>query len=222
MTWPSIEKVTEPGFRGDPQLAAAWIEVEVEARNPETVVLRLPQPSSPFLARTATLGILPEHLLRDMSAEELERATFNSRPVGSGPYRLDTMDSREARLVAHNAYHLGAPLVEVIRIRFFSDYPSALRAASAGQLDGLMVRTRSPTPNWPKYSNEGKGDWPASARRLHRPYLNNDQALFSDSNTGALFPRPGPRRNCGHRTPWPGHQLELTGTARLVGLQPGV
>jgi peptide/nickel transport system substrate-binding protein len=178
----TIEKVTEPGYRGDPLLTAAWLEVGVETPDDETVVLRLEQPSSPFLARTATLGILPEHLLRDISPDEMENATFNSRPVGSGPYKLESMDSREARLSAHGGYHLGAPLIQTIRFRFFTDYPSALRAAAAGQLDGLMVRD---TLSEAQMAEIAKLDDRTVAQPQRSAfivlYLNNDQALFGDA-----------------------------------------
>ncbi|MEX0782701.1 MAG: ABC transporter substrate-binding protein [Dehalococcoidia bacterium] len=177
----TIEKVTEPGFRGDSQLAAAWLEVEVETPDDETVVLRLPQASAPFLARAATLGILPSHLLEGVSAEEMEQASFNSRPVGSGPYRLESMDSREAHLVAHGDYHLGAPLIGTIRIRFYTDYPSAIRAAAAGQLDGLMVRdglSEAQLAEVTKLKDRTVGQPQRSAFIVL--YLNNDQALFSD------------------------------------------
>ncbi|MEX1103470.1 MAG: ABC transporter substrate-binding protein [Dehalococcoidia bacterium] len=177
----TIEKVTEPGFRGDSQLAAAWLEVEVETPDDETVVLRLPQASAPFLARAATLGILPSHLLEGVSAEEMEQASFNSRPVGSGPYRLESMDSREAHLVAHGDYHLGAPLIGTIRIRFYTDYPSAIRAAAAGQLDGLMVRdglSEAQLAEVTKLKDRTVAQPQRSAFIVL--YLNNDQALFSD------------------------------------------
>ena len=177
----TIEKVTEPGFRGDPQLAAAWLEVEVETPEPETVVLRLPQPSAPFLARSATLGILPEHLLRDVSASEMETSAFNARPVGSGPYRLQSMDSREAVLAAHADYHLGAPHIGTIRLRFYTDYPSALRAAEAGQVDGLMVRETLTDAQLAELEDLESGAVTSPQRSAMLVlYLNNDQVLFSD------------------------------------------
>lgn len=177
----TIEKVTEPGFRGDPQLSSAWLEVEVGTPDEETVVLRLAEASAPFLARAATLGILPAHLLENVAASELESAAFNSRPVGSGPYRLESLDSREARLVAHGDYHLGAPLIQTLHIRFYTDYPSALRAAQAGQLDGLMVRDSLSEAQMAEVEK-------LESRTISQPqrssfvvlYLNNDQALFSD------------------------------------------
>ena len=175
----TIEKVTEPGFKGDPLLAQAWLEVGVDTPDERTVVLRLASASAPFLARTATLGILPEHLLGGLSADEVEQASFNTRPVGSGPYRLETMDSHEAKLVANVAYHLGAPRISTLRLRFFSDYPSALRAAAAGQLDGLMVRDSLSAA---QISEIQKLKGKQVERPLHSAYivlyLNNDQAAF--------------------------------------------
>ena len=175
----TIEKVTEPGFRGDPLLAQAWLEVGVETPDERTVILHLNTASAPFLARTATLGILPEHVLSGLSAEQLEQASFNNRPVGSGPYRLDSLDSREARLSAHNGYHLGTPRIEKIRLAFFTDYPSALRAADAGQIDGLMVRDSLSEAQLTEVEK-------LKGKRVERPlhsayvvlYLNNDQAAF--------------------------------------------
>ena len=175
----TIEKVTEPGFRGDPQLTQAWLEASVETPDERTVVLRLTAASAPFLARTATLGILPEHLLRDLSAEDLERAPFNTRPIGSGPYRLQSMDSREAVLAANGDYHLGAPRISTIKLRFFTDYPSALRAAAAGQVDGLMVRDSLSEAQIAEVTRfKGKSiDRPIRSAFIVL-YLNNDQAAY--------------------------------------------
>lgn len=175
----TIEKVTEPGFKGDPVLAQAWLEVQVDTPDEHTVVLQLSSASAPFLARTATLGILPEHLLGGLSASELEQASFNTRPVGSGPYRLESLDSREAKLTANAQYYLGAPRISTLRLRFFSDYPSALRAADAGQVAGLMVRDSLSEAQVVEIEKlKGR----KVARPLHSAYivlyLNNDQAAF--------------------------------------------
>lgn len=175
----TIGLLTDPGFKGDPLLAAAWLEVGVETPEPQTVVLKLQQPSAPFLARNATLGILPEHLLAGTSADALWTATFNTRPVGTGPYRLESLDSREAVLVANKDYHLGRPLIETIRLRFFTDYPSALRAATGGQIDGLMVRDTLTEAELTEIDKlKGKKTEELQRSALVILYLNNDQAAF--------------------------------------------
>lgn len=136
----TIRRLTSPNFRGDQSLAEGWLGVEVTAPDPDTVVIKLKQASAPFLARNATLGILPEHLLNGLSDTELFDAPFNALPVGSGPFRVVSLDSREAKLVANDAYHLGAPALSEIRLRFYPDYSSALRALQSGDVEGFMPR----------------------------------------------------------------------------------
>lgn len=136
----TIRKLTEPDFKGDPALAEGWLGVEVETPNPSTAILRLKQASAPFLARNATIGILPEHLLGALSAGALYDAPFNTQPVGSGPFKVVSLDSREARLAANASYHLGAPGLSEIHLRFYPDYSSAVRALAGGEVNGLMVR----------------------------------------------------------------------------------
>jgi peptide/nickel transport system substrate-binding protein len=98
----------DPDF-DDAAMAEGWLGVTVETPDDSTVVIRLRQPSAPFLARSATVGLLPEHLLRGKRAQELESDAFNARPVGSGPYRLESLDASSATLVANGSYHLGRP-----------------------------------------------------------------------------------------------------------------
>ncbi|MEO6397502.1 MAG: peptide ABC transporter substrate-binding protein, partial [Tepidiformaceae bacterium] len=136
----TIRRLTSPNFRGDQSLAEGWLGVEVDAPAPDTVVIRLKQASAPFLARNATLGILPEHLLGTLSDSEIFDAPFNAQPVGSGPFKIVSLDSREARLVANQGYHLGSPELTEIRLRFFPDYSSALRALQSGDVNGFMPR----------------------------------------------------------------------------------
>jgi peptide/nickel transport system substrate-binding protein len=175
----TIAQLEDPSFKGDPALAEAWNGVEVETPDAATVILKLKQASGPFLARNATLGILPEHLLGGLSAQALFEAPFNAKPVGSGPYKLDSLDSREAVLNANERYHLGRPQIGTLRVRFFTDYASATRALSAGELNGLMVRDTVTEAQLTELTR-AKG---MKVEQLQRPayvvlYLNNDQTAF--------------------------------------------
>lgn len=178
----TIGRITDPDFKGDAALAESWSGVEVATPDANTVVLTLKQPSAPFLARNGRLGILPEHILGGLNATQLFESPFNAAPVGAGPYRIDRLDTREARLLANPTYHLGKPGIEQIVIRFYSDYPTALRALRAGDLNGLMLR-ETPTATQLAELNDLRG---VRVQRLQRTaalilYLNNDQAqLFQD------------------------------------------
>ena len=153
--------------------------VEVETPDAQTVVFRLKQPSAPFLLRNATIGILPQHLLNSLSASALFDAPFNSAPIGSGPYRLESVDSRGAKLVASEQYHLGRPRIAVIQFRFYSDYPSALRGLVTGEVQGLFAREAISQAQLTELSRvKGmKVEQPQRAGYIVL-YLNNDQAAF--------------------------------------------
>ncbi|MFN0096900.1 MAG: peptide ABC transporter substrate-binding protein [Dehalococcoidia bacterium] len=180
----TIERIVEPNFRGDPALVEAWTGVEVEPVDERTVVLRLRQANAPFLARSATIGILPEHLLSGLTAVQLFDSPFNRAPVGSGPYRLESLDTREAQLVANERYHLGAPKLTTLRFRFFPDSPSALRALQAREIQGAFFRealTRDERAAAGEVAGLTVTDIPRAAHLVL--YLNNQTLnLFADTN----------------------------------------
>lgn len=170
----------DPDF-DDPVLAEGWLGVRVETPDDGTVVIRLRQPSAPFLARSATVGLLPEHLLRGKGAQQLERDAFNVRPVGSGPYRLESLDARGATLVANGAYYLGRPGIERLVLRFYPDEPQAIRAFAAGETDGLFLRGVRTRDELDVVAGvEGKVVTVAHRSVLAMLYLNTSNSLFRD------------------------------------------
>jgi peptide/nickel transport system substrate-binding protein len=118
-----------------------WMEVEAEAFDEYTLQFRLPESFSPFLDYL-TFGILPEHLLGDLNAEELINAPFNLEPVGSGPYRFDRLLIEDGELAGislarFDEYYREPPFIEQMIFRFYADSPSALQAYQAGEVEGI-------------------------------------------------------------------------------------
>ena len=180
----TVKRLTAADFRGDQSLAEGWLGVEVSAPDDSTVVIKLKQASAPFLARNATLGILPKHLLNGLSETELFDAPFNAQPVGSGPFKVQSIDSREAKLVANESYHLGAPGLSELRLRFYPDYSSALRALQSGDVNGFMPReTLDPAQISELRKAKGVKVDDLTRSVYNVLYLNNAQAaLFQDPN----------------------------------------
>lgn len=175
----TISRLLDPEFKGDPALAESWSGVQVEAPDESTVRITLKQASAPFLARNATLGILPRHLLGSLNAAALYDAPFNSMPVGSGPYRVESLNAREAVLKANESYYGGQPAIGTIRLRFYPDYPSAIRALGSGEAQGLFARETLSEAQYTELQRlRGmKVDTYQRAAYLVL-YLNNDQAAF--------------------------------------------
>ena len=177
----TVQTLTDGDFGGDATLAEGWRGAEFEVPDENTFVVHLRQASAPFLARSATVGILPEHLLGSVPVRELADAPFNANPIGTGPYRVEALDSREARLVAYENYHLGRPGIERVVLRFYSDDASATRALQSGDVGGVLLRgniTRGQRSDLNSVKDTTVTEFQRSTQVLL--YLNTGNTLFRD------------------------------------------
>lgn len=170
-----------PEFRGDPFLAEAWTGVQVDTPDGRTVVLTLPDANSPFVARFATVGILPRHVLDQSSGDAVSEGEFAVAPVGAGPYRLMELSSEEARLVANPYFSGGVPNIVELRLRFFSDQAAALEALAADEVDGFLTLS----PPGPETLAEltaagGPREYSIQGSLAVVLYLNNDNYLLEE------------------------------------------
>jgi len=124
----TIGLLQDAEFSGLPTLAAQWRSVEPFVIDERTILLRIPDPAADFVSRL-TVGVLPKHRLEGVSAATLSEAAFNRAPVGTGPFRLMSLNSERAVLERNTSYHRGAPLIGKFELRFYS--------SATQQLDGL-------------------------------------------------------------------------------------
>jgi peptide/nickel transport system substrate-binding protein len=134
----TLDLLTNPETQADPEQAALWDQVDCFAVNQFTVRCTLPEPFAPFLAY-ATTGIVPQHVLGDKPPAELMDDPFNRSPIGTGPFRVMQLDQSHAVLRAYQRYHLDAPQIGEIELRFYPDSSSAAGDLVRRQVDGLMV-----------------------------------------------------------------------------------
>jgi peptide/nickel transport system substrate-binding protein len=134
----TVTRVQQPGFQGPATLALRWVGVEVQTPDLHTVIFRLPEARADFLAQTA-LGVVPAHLLAGLGIRELLEAPFHREPVGSGPYRLVELSAQRALLERNPSFHLGAPAIDEIELRFYSTASELETALAAGKLDGALL-----------------------------------------------------------------------------------
>jgi peptide/nickel transport system substrate-binding protein len=118
-----------------------WSKVQVVALADKMVQFRLPEPFSPFLDYLA-FGVLPAHLLGELTPQQLVESSFNLQPVGSGPYRFNQLiveDGRIAGVVlqAFEAYYGNRPYIDQFVFRYYPDAASALDAYRQGEVLGI-------------------------------------------------------------------------------------
>jgi peptide/nickel transport system substrate-binding protein len=129
---------------------ALWEAVEVQALDGQTLQFRLPEPYAPFMDYLA-FGILPQHLLGDLTPGELIDSPFNLDPVGSGPYRFDHLITEDDQiagvaLTAFEDYYAEPAFIEQFIFRYFPDSPAALSAYQAEEVMGVSHITRDALP----------------------------------------------------------------------------
>jgi peptide/nickel transport system substrate-binding protein len=140
----TIGLMQEPDFPGVPYLSDLWRTVSAEKVDAYTVRFRLKEPFPPFADYT-TIGILPEHVLRDVPARDLLNHPFNTHPIGTGPFLLESMSAEQALLVPNPHYvslkgrnvRREQPYLAGIEFRFYPTYEQLLTAYQAGEIQGV-------------------------------------------------------------------------------------
>ncbi|MGH2600978.1 MAG: ABC transporter substrate-binding protein, partial [Dehalococcoidia bacterium] len=110
-------KLIQSGAVADQRLADVWRNATVSRVDDRSLKVDLPAPFAPLPAY-AGFGLLPEHLLRDVDPANLGGVSFNQRPIGLGPFRLESLDGGRAVLTRYDHYHLGAPYLDRFVLQF--------------------------------------------------------------------------------------------------------
>ncbi len=184
----TIARIQAEGFAGAPSLQAQWEGVQVFADDAATVLIRLPEPAADFLVR-ATIGILPEHLAAEMDAGEgFDARPFEREPVGTGPYRLTSLNQERAVLQRNNSYFRGTPPISRLELRFAASEAEQLEWLQSGDVDAALLAETAPAGAIAALTED---DTTVSLVRLPTSdqtvlYLNNQHELLDARTRAAL------------------------------------
>lgn len=163
---------------------ASWDGVTVEKIDDLTVRFSLNKPYAPFL-ENATLGIMPEHIWKNVDFNRFDTNKYNREPIGSGPYKLDsikttTKDGDEIpvsyTLTAFKDFALGKPHIKTIKAVFYRNEDELEKALSAGDVETI----NGISPDRAKVLSE------QDYRVEHTP-LPRILAVFFNQNQNAVF-----------------------------------
>ena len=126
---------------------ALWDEVEIKRLDEKTMQFRLPEPFVPFLDYL-TFGVLPQHLLGNIPADQILNADFNLNPIGSGPYQFDHLLVEDSRitgvvLTVFDKYHGQKPYIPQMVFRYYPSSVAALDAYQQGEVMGISQITEN-------------------------------------------------------------------------------
>jgi peptide/nickel transport system substrate-binding protein len=132
----TIQAIQDPDFKGAPYLADLWRDVAVEKVDERTVRFTLNEPFTPFIDYT-TIGLLPQHLLKDVPAEELPTHPFNLQPVGAGPFAFKHLNDNAILLQSNLQSWRQPPFLEQVQFKFFPSYETLFHAYDQGEVEGI-------------------------------------------------------------------------------------
>lgn len=178
----TINLIQDPNFSGSFVLRNNWAGVQVEVVDPLTIRFTLRDPYAPFLENT-TIGILPQHLLQNVSGADLLTANFNKAPIGTGPYRFEEVESEGSEVLslslsAYRFHYREAPLIETVRFRFYPNSQEAFEALRQRQIHALS--------NLPPELKEELGElrnaevFKGTLPNYQAVYFNTQRPLFED------------------------------------------
>ncbi|HET9030105.1 MAG TPA: peptide ABC transporter substrate-binding protein [Candidatus Aquilonibacter sp.] len=114
----------------------------IAAPDPYTVVLTLKAPFAPivgyFFGGDSNYPLLPAHVLA--SLPNLNVASINSSPVGSGPYALESWQRGDRMTLRANAlYYGGKPAIEHLALPFVPDDSTRIEQLQTGEADAAFL-----------------------------------------------------------------------------------
>jgi peptide/nickel transport system substrate-binding protein len=176
----TIGLLQDPAFSGVPTLAAQWQAVDPFVIDDHTILLRIPDPSADFVSRMA-VGILPKHRLGDVTAATLAETKFNRAPVGTGPFRLISLNSSRAVLERNSSYHRGAPSIDELELRFYSSATQQLDGLVQGEIDAALRGEQSTNREQELLaSREDLESLELTRHAFTLLYINNQRAPLAD------------------------------------------
>jgi peptide/nickel transport system substrate-binding protein len=133
--------IQDKNYPGPSDLAALWRSVRVEAMDAKRVRFTLSEPYAPFLDYLAT-GLLPEHLLSGVDVKTLDTLAFNLKPVGSGPFAVETVivegeTIRGVTLRPNEKYYGTRAYLRRVDMLYYPTQAAAFQALQKGDVTGF-------------------------------------------------------------------------------------
>ncbi|MGH9225539.1 MAG: ABC transporter substrate-binding protein [Acidimicrobiales bacterium] len=113
--------------------------VAVETPDPRTVIFRFPNPYAPLLQQlnVTEAPIIPKHVYESCSdISTVAGCPANKAPVGTGPFKLESYNTNEIRMVRNPSYfRQGLPYLDALVERFIPDQGTKTLALQRHEVD---------------------------------------------------------------------------------------
>lgn len=127
--------------------SSSWQSIGVKSLGEYKVQFSLPAPYAPF-PHALTMGILPEHLLRDVEPASLRENEFGVKPIGTGPFvfrNIQNISLEKGRKVVHLRafphYLRGEPKLERFQLHTYETTEQLRTALATNEVSAVSDMT---------------------------------------------------------------------------------
>lgn len=115
-----------------------WEGVSIEKSSDTELTFSLKKPF-PLFMNILTLGILPKHIWKNLTEDQISLSDYNLHAIGSGPYKIKNITTNSGipntfTLIAYTKYTLGRPYLDTIIISTYQNEKYLLRAFENGDI----------------------------------------------------------------------------------------
>lgn len=138
----TINTLNDPAFKSS--LRQDWQGVRVEKIDDYTIKFILESPYFGFL-ENLTLGIMPEHVWKNIGADKFHLAKYNLEPIGSGPYKFSNFHKDadgnilDYKTESFEDYFEGEPYISSINFNFYSNEQDMIDAYNRKEIGGIST-----------------------------------------------------------------------------------
>ena len=132
----TVSIVQNPLIKSPHRIEWEGVTVEKNSDTEVTFILRKP---FPLFMNTLSLGILPKHIWKNLTEDQISLSDLNIHAVGSGPYAVEKIISQSGIpttfiLRGHKHYTLGRPYIETITLFTYQNEKYLLKAFQDGDI----------------------------------------------------------------------------------------
>jgi len=135
----TVNAIQDPEWQS--QIKSALGNVQIEKLDETNLRFILKDPVTNFL-NSLTFGILPKSLWEEINPENISLAEYNIKPIGSGPYKFDTLIKDKTgllhnyNLISNPDYYLTKPFIDKFVFKFFASPEELISGLNNGLIDG--------------------------------------------------------------------------------------
>lgn len=137
--------------QGYDTVASGLVEVDIEVVDDDTIKFTLPETNAIF-PELASVYIVPEHILGEVSLQEMPFDRFSRNPVGSGPYRIYRSEPNIVYLQSSEHFKPEAEISNII-VRIYSEMEKLESAFRNGLLDAALLPNNNDSDFIQEYSS---------------------------------------------------------------------